>query len=131
MKGALFFTCLCFLLLSGNKAAFAGVHYNSTCHAPTQHIQKKQCEKVTDAKCDYTVIADNSLNKGAADLVSEETEDEDANAFARKCKWLSKDNLSCCSSLFNLSFLHSRLKAAQPFYCNLSGKYITLRVLRI
>jgi hypothetical protein len=130
MKGALFFTCLCLLLLSGSNVAYTGVRYNSTCHAPTKQVQKKQSVKITDTNHDYTVIADNSLNKEAADLISEEAEDDDVNASARKCKWLSKDNLSC-SSLFNLSFLHSRLKAAQPFYGNLSGKYITLRVLRI
>lgn len=127
MRGVIFFTYLCLLLLGGYGSAYTAIHHDPLSHG----IGKTQTVTFTHTRQDYTIIEDNSLTKEAQDIISEEAEDEDARSlFTRKYRSLSRTGLSF-SCPFVLSYLHNRSKASQPFGSCLSSKYITLRVLRI
>ncbi|SFE98663.1 hypothetical protein SAMN05518672_113165 [Chitinophaga sp. CF118] len=120
MRVAVFFICLCILLLRGYDYMYAGSHHNII---PAQNIEK------THTSQDYAVIKDAGSDKEEEYFFSDEVEDEDS-LFARKYKLLGKYYF-IFSYLFILRYLYSCSKAPLIFCSPLSYKYITQKTLRI
>lgn len=123
MRVAVFFACLCILLLKGYDYVHAATRHHNICCAPSHNFDKTQQH--------FTVINDADADKEEEYFVSDDVEDEDPNSlFARKYRLLARCNI-IPSYLFISHYLYSCPKARLSFCSALSYKYITQKVLRI
>lgn len=130
MRVAIFFVCLCYLVLGGYNYIYTGAQYDGLSYAKELHLEKNN-QKFTDKNKGCQAIKEANSTLTGTTLISEDLEDEDANnLFARKFKMLGWCLLPL-SGLFALTYLFSRFKGPRPYYWLLSYKYIHQRVLRI
>jgi hypothetical protein len=130
MRVALFFVCLCYLLLGGYNYIYTGARCDAFSYAQELHFEKNN-QKFTDKTQGHPANYTANSNQDATPLISEDLEDEDSNdILARKFKLQGKCYLTL-SGLFLLTYLFSRFKGPRPYYWLLSYKYIHQRVLRI
>lgn len=117
MRVAVFFLCLCILLLKGYDYTHTVAHTNSIHNTPVQH---------------FAVLKDTGTEKDEEYLISDDKEDEDPNSvFGRKYRLLATYNI-IPAYLFISHHLYSRSKGPLAYYGALSScKYITQKVLRI
>lgn len=131
MRVVIFFACLCFLLLRGDKCAFSFTPHHNICNNPTQHLNSQWLVKVTDTNQDDTITSDTDLEEEAEYLVSDDVEDDDASNFlVRKYRLLARCDLSH-AHLSTLSYLRKYFQAPPPFWGHLSNIYLTQGALRI
>ena len=129
MRVAVFFACLCILLLRGDGYIHTGAHYNSICYTPVLHTEKAQQVKGTDQY--DTVIQNIYPDKNEDLLVDDDVNDEDPNTLiARKYRLLATYYL-LPDHQFTVRDLHTYARTPQNFCNPLSNKYITQKVLRI
>ncbi|CAL1518536.1 hypothetical protein [Chitinophaga sp. MM2321] len=116
MRVVIFFTYLCFLLISGNKYVFTGTHHNYSHYSPAENINIGQQLKSADTNPEVTIIEVTDV------------EDEDASTFlVRKYKLQDRYYLTAPSSFY----LHKCFKAPPPLVAYLSSIYLTQGVLKI
>jgi hypothetical protein len=129
MRVAIFFTCLCFLLLKGNAYAFTGV--NDLRYTPTTYIENQQAVKSTYTDQDYIMTGDNDRDTTIAHLISDDIVDEDASSsLVRKYKLLARYYL-VYSHPFILSYLCKCFQASPSSWEPIANITITQRILRI
>jgi hypothetical protein len=130
MRVAIFFTCLCFLLLRGEGYAFSNTQQANSCFSPATTHTHQQVAPV-NANRDFTVIEDSTPVEEEEYFVSDDVEEEDAGSFlVRKYKLLDRFHLAL-SQLFTLSYLHKCFKAPASSWGHISNIYLTQSVLRI
>lgn len=130
MRVAIFFACLCLLLLGGNRYVFTGTHSNEFSYTPVVNTAYHQIIKSIDTNQEYITGVDD-LETSIKHLISDDIVDEDANNYlARKYKLLARYALAL-SYVFMLSYLCKSFKAPIPFRVHLADINITQRVLRI
>lgn len=123
MRVAVFFICLCVLLLKGYDHVHAATRHHHICYSPSQQIGSTQQG--------FTAMLDADSNTEDDYYITDDIEDEDPNSvFARKYRLLARCNV-IPSYLFISHYLHSCPKAPLSFCSALSYKYITQKVLRI
>ena len=129
MRVAIFFVCLCYLLLGGYNYIYTGARFDDLSYAQELHLEKNNQKFIDKNKSCPAIKTASSTND--ASFISQDLEDDDTNdLFARKLK-ISGGSFLTLSGLFLLTYLFSRFKGPRPFYWLLSYKYITQRVLRI
>ena len=130
MRVAIFFACLCLLLLGGNRYVFTGTHPNESSYTPAINTAYRQVIKSTHTDQNHITGVDD-LETSIKHLISDDIVDEDANNYlARKYKLLARYALAL-SYVFMLSYLCNSFKAPAPFRVHLTDINITQRVLRI
>jgi hypothetical protein len=123
MRVAVFFACLCILLLKGYDYVHAATRHHNICYTPPHSFEKTQQA--------FTEITDADYDQDEEYFVSDDVEDEDPNSlFARKYRLLARCNI-IPSYLFISHYLYSCPKARLSFCSALSYIYITQKVLRI
>lgn len=131
MRVAIFFACLCVLLLSGHRYAFTGTHPNESSYTPTINTEYRHVIKQIDTDQEYLTAGLNDLEASIKHLISDDIVDEDANNyFVRKYKLLARYALTL-SYVFMLSYLCKCFKSPVPLKVHLTDISITQRVLRI
>jgi len=130
MRVAIFFVCLCYLVLGGYNYIYTGARYDDLSYAQELHLEKNN-QKFTDKNKGCPAFKAANSNPNGASFISQDLEDEDSNdLLARKFKLQDKCYLTL-SGLFLLTYLFSCFKGPRPYYWLLSYKYIHQRVLRI
>jgi len=130
MRVAIFFACLCLLLLGGNRYVFTGTHPNEFSYAPAINTAYRQVIKSINTDQNHITGMDD-LETAIKHLISDDIVDEDANNYlVRKYKLLAKYALTC-SYVFMLSYLCKSFIAPTPFKVHLTDINITQRILRI
>jgi hypothetical protein len=128
MRIALFFICVCYLLLGGYNYLYTGKRHHS--YSTSLHIEKNHQSKFTDKKQHYPVLKEANASQQEVNLLAD-IEDEDNNdTAARKYKLFAR-LLYALSWSFILNWLYNRFKIPRPHSPVFSYKYITQRVLRI
>lgn len=129
---AVFFACLCFLLLGGNDRTYAGNPANNPFPSTTQYRHVGKAFQVQFSGIDqvFSVFRDIQLDKKGEYLITDEVEEEDVNhLIARKYKSLTRCSPSLHISV--LSSLYRCFKVSPSANGQLSCKYIVQRTLRI
>lgn len=129
MRVAIFFTCLCFLLLRGDGYAFTITHDNFQ-STLTRHFENKQEIKSEDTHSDAAVI-NVDLDDDEEYLVSDDIVEEDASNFlVRKYRLLARFHWAL-SDLCVSGYLNKCFKVPPSFWGHPSYIYLTQGVLRI
>ncbi len=129
MRVAIFFTCLCFLLLRGDGYAFTVTHddFQSTL---ARHFENKQEIKSDGTHSDDAVI-NVALDDNEEYLISDDIVEEDASNFlVRKYRLLARFHWAL-SDLLVSGYLSKCFKFPPSFLGHPSYIYLTQGVLRI
>lgn len=131
MRAAVFFVCLCYLLLGGYNYHYAGAHHHSFRQVDAAR-KKLQQVKFTNSDQEHLIYKASDSSETQEYLLSDdEDNDDDAHHFLVKKNRL----LARCYALLDyqsiLSYLHHSFKAPPVFYRQISNRYILQGVLRI
>lgn len=134
MRVALFFVCLCFLLLKVDSSLYAGMQHYSIGYTSARHPQKANEVKLVSASKDCAVITDAGVDTKMEYLISDDVEDEDTNDFSSP-----KDRLparshavySCPVYPAVLKYHRKYYKAPPSFFGQISDKCILHSVFRL
>jgi hypothetical protein len=133
MRVAIFFLCLCSLLLKGNADMFAGLQQNGNGYVHTQHQGGNRHSNFAHASHGYSSLADTNLESGP-EYVIDDNEDEDNNNIpAEKYRLLAGSHAThAYPSYPSILNYHCNCYKATPSACiPTSDKYILQGVLRI
>lgn len=130
MRVAIFFTCLCFLLLRGDGYAFTVTHDNFQSSLTRHFANKQQLQSDNNTHSDDVAI-NVDLDDDEEYLISDDIVEEDANNFlVRKYKLLARFHWAL-SDLFVSGYLSKCYKVPPSFLGYPSYIYLTQGALRI
>lgn len=131
MRIAVFFVCLCSLLLGGAVPVTAGTGHKDMGYALAQYALTGHQTKFTHTVQDSPVMKGTDPDVDKEYFVADDVEDDDSDHFlAKKMKLLARYPSAICYQSI-LSYLCNRFKAPPPFWGPVSYKYILQRALRI
>ncbi|SHN33385.1 hypothetical protein SAMN05216311_109167 [Chitinophaga sp. CF418] len=132
MRVAVFFLCLCLMLVKGIENPLARTYYSGVGYAlATEAEVEKHREILTGGNhWNCSVIKDTRPVSEDAYFISEDVEDEDPNSFAHKYKLLARGH-SPYASLSVFKYHRRYLKSPTILSDQASYKYLLQGVLRI
>ena len=132
MRVAVFFLCLCLMLVKGIENPQARMYYSGVGYAlATEEAEEKHRELLTSSNhWNYSIIKDTRPVSEDEFIVGEDVEDEDPNNFAYKYKLLARGRLAY-ASLSDLKYHRRYLKSPTILSDQASYKYLLQGVLRI
>jgi hypothetical protein len=128
MRVAVFFVCLCILLIRGYDYIYTGLHYNNIYYHLAQNLEGI---KQVHTNQSFTFIKATNLDEEDEFLITDDVEDEDGNDFLERKYKLLGNRHQAVSYPFVLNYLYKSVKAPPPIWSYLSYKYITQGVLRV
>lgn len=131
MRVVTFFMCLCFLLLKGDTAAYAGTFHHDHCYAIAQHIADIQQVNLDNTDQYRFVLVDPDRGIELEYTFCDDIEDDDSNNFPGGRYKLPSRSHPVYSYLFVLNHRGNSFKARPFFFGQVSDKCILQRVLRI
>ncbi|SEW52198.1 hypothetical protein [Chitinophaga arvensicola] len=131
MRVAIFFACLCFLLLRGDSYAFTGTPHHNTYHTSPKFTENEQHVTSGDNTSDDASFSASDGDDDDETLISDDVVEEDNSSFlVRKYKLVARFHWAL-SHLFIADYLSRCFKAPPPFSGLPAYIYITQGVLRI
>jgi len=132
MRVAVFFLCLCLMLLKGIENPLARTYYSGVGYAlATEEEVEKHRESFTGGNhWNCSVIKDTRPVSEDEYFIGEDVEDEDPNNFAYKYKLLTRGRSAYAASSF-LKYHYRYLKSPATLSDRASYKYLLQGVLRI
>lgn len=131
MRVAVFFVCLCFMLLKGIDNPLGRTYYSGVGYALTANEEEKHRESVACIHWDCSVFRDTRPVTEDECLLSEEVEDEDPDSlFAHKYKLLARARL-LYAGLSVPKYNYRNFRSSTFLSDQASYKYLLQGVLRI
>lgn len=131
MRVAVFFVCLCFMLLKGIDNPLGRTYYSGVGYALTAHEEEKHLAVVTNGHWNCSFFRDTRPVTEEECFLSEEVEDEDPDSlFAHKYKLLARARL-LYAGLSVPKYNHRHFISSTFFSDQASYKYLLQGVLRI
>lgn len=131
MRVAVFFVCLCFMLLKGIDNPLGRTYYSGVGYALAANEEEKHLAVVTSGHWDCSVFKDTRPVTEDEYFLGEEVQDEDPDScFAHKYKLLARGRSTYSASAV-LKYHRKYFRSPMFFSDQASYKYLLQGVLRI